>query len=673
MKIDKTIRLAYLIALCLLTVSLPFSFYTTSISVFILLTIWITGLFVFPYKKRLKNNKEVWLFVLIFIIHVLWLWNTTDFDYAFTDLKKKLPLLVLPVIIASMPSLGRIQRNIILNIFILAMIVSGFLVFAASQGIIGNADVNPSNYSLFVNHIRLSLMMSLAIFISGWLFVNTDNKYHKLFYIFSILVNIAILLILQVLNGIIISIIVSLFLIIKNIKTIQKPVYKYSLISLIIIIPLLSSAYLYNQLHKFYNPQKEYPDNYEIKTKKGNSYKHIFNSEDLENGNYIYRFLCIPELKKTWNKKSKISFDSLDKRGHKIKHTLIRYLTSKGELKDSEGVKSLTKEEIKAIENGATNSRFKGKNNINERIYSIIWQLHSYFNGKNPSGKTIPQRIEYQKTGWKIAANNFFTGVGTGDVDKTFKEQYRIDKSPLIPQFRRRTHNQYLTILVATGIIGFIIFLIAWFITPAFKNAYKNYFFIVFFIIASVSMLAEDTLETLTGITFISYFYSLFLWGINYKSMYQEKLMKKAVKLAKDNIPSGNGPFGAVIVKDNEIIAEAPNSVTKDNDPTAHAEINAIRQACNNLNTFDLSGCEIYSSCEPCPMCLGAIYWSRLDKLYFAASRKDAANAGFSDDFIYNELNKNINDRNIATRQIMKEEGKSVFKSWDEYEDKILY
>ncbi|MEA3447471.1 MAG: nucleoside deaminase [Bacteroidota bacterium] len=155
--------------------------------------------------------------------------------------------------------------------------------------------------------------------------------------------------------------------------------------------------------------------------------------------------------------------------------------------------------------------------------------------------------------------------------------------------------------------------------------------------------------------------------------MFQEKFMQKTIQLAKDNIPSGNGPFGAVIVKDGEIIAEASNSVTQTNDPTAHAEINAIRKATEKLKTFDLSGCEIYASCEPCPMCLGAIYWARLDKLYFASGREEAAKSGFDDEFIYKELGKSIRERTIPTRQMMQEEGKIVFKTWNDFEEKIMY
>ena len=151
------------------------------------------------------------------------------------------------------------------------------------------------------------------------------------------------------------------------------------------------------------------------------------------------------------------------------------------------------------------------------------------------------------------------------------------------------------------------------------------------------------------------------------------QFMRRAIELSKQSVESGGGPFGAVIVKDGVIIAEASNSVTGDNDPTAHAEVNAIRQAAQKLQTFDLSGCSIYSSCEPCPMCLGAIYWARLDNLYFANTRHDAKAIGFDDSFIYDELTKPIDKRSIPTRQILRDEAYEAFKLWENNDSKIPY
>lgn len=150
--------------------------------------------------------------------------------------------------------------------------------------------------------------------------------------------------------------------------------------------------------------------------------------------------------------------------------------------------------------------------------------------------------------------------------------------------------------------------------------------------------------------------------------------MQAAIALAQKGMDDNcGGPFGAVVVKDNKIIAEGFNQVTSLNDPTAHAEVMAIRNACKVLNTFQLEGCTIYTSCEPCPMCLGAIYWARPDKVFFGATKQDAANAQFDDQFIYDELDKELDRRHILFENMMRKEAREVFEAWNKKEDKKEY
>lgn len=157
-------------------------------------------------------------------------------------------------------------------------------------------------------------------------------------------------------------------------------------------------------------------------------------------------------------------------------------------------------------------------------------------------------------------------------------------------------------------------------------------------------------------------------------SDFSKECMLEAIRYSRSNLEDGSGgPFGAVIARDGKIIAAASNKVTSANDPTAHAEINAIRLACKNLNTFSLEGCEIYTSCEPCPMCLSAVHWARIEKIYYANTREDAAEINFDDDFIYNEVSKSVDDRVIPMIQIMRTEAKEVFKEWEKKDDKIRY
>jgi len=150
--------------------------------------------------------------------------------------------------------------------------------------------------------------------------------------------------------------------------------------------------------------------------------------------------------------------------------------------------------------------------------------------------------------------------------------------------------------------------------------------------------------------------------------------MERAIALAAQNARSGaGGPFGAVIVRRGRLLAEGVNSVTHTNDPTAHAEIVAIREACRKSGHFELTDCELYTSCEPCPMCLGAIYWARLGRIYYACDRADAAAAGFDDSFIYDEIGFPLGGRSIPARQLLRRQGQAAFRAWAETPDKIPY
>lgn len=151
------------------------------------------------------------------------------------------------------------------------------------------------------------------------------------------------------------------------------------------------------------------------------------------------------------------------------------------------------------------------------------------------------------------------------------------------------------------------------------------------------------------------------------------KYMMRAIELAQESVEKGGGPFGAVIVKDGEVVAEGSNCVTLKNDPTAHAEVSTIRNACERLNTFDLSGCVIYSSCEPCPMCLAAIYWARIGKIYYGCNKTDAKDIGFDDSFIYEQIDLKPEQRSIPAKEFLREEALSAFRMWSEKEDKVEY
>ncbi len=153
----------------------------------------------------------------------------------------------------------------------------------------------------------------------------------------------------------------------------------------------------------------------------------------------------------------------------------------------------------------------------------------------------------------------------------------------------------------------------------------------------------------------------------------KNNFMLRAIELSINSVNTTGGPFGCVIVKENKIIAEGSNKVTSSNDPTAHAEVVAIREACKKLNTFNLTGCDLYTSCEPCPMCLSAIYWARIEKIYYANTRDDAQKIDFDDSLIYSELLKDVKKRKISMVQVMRDEALKAFELWDKKTDKVKY
>ena len=149
--------------------------------------------------------------------------------------------------------------------------------------------------------------------------------------------------------------------------------------------------------------------------------------------------------------------------------------------------------------------------------------------------------------------------------------------------------------------------------------------------------------------------------------------IRRAIALANESVKKGGGPFGAVIVKDGKVVAEGSNSVTLLNDPTAHAEVTAIREACHKLGTFHLEGCTVYTSCEPCPMCLGAIYWAGIKQIFYGNTRKDAADIGFADDFIYEEMKRPLEHRRLPIRPLLRDEAQESFRLWEGKRDRVEY
>ena len=262
---------------------------------------------------------------------------------------------------------------------------------------------------------------------------------------------------------------------------------------------------------RLYKVEQVDPETIEQTTAGGRPYSHDFDSPFIENGHYIYLYLCETELEQEWNRISKTDYHGRDAQGNEIKYTLIRYLTSMGLRKDSAGVSRLSREDVEFIEQGKANYLYGRKWSFYSKVYDILWQIDVYRKGGNPSGHSVTQRIHYLRAALGIIRENPWIGVGTGDVSMAFEDYYERMESPLDERWRLRAHNQYLTFLLTYGILGFLWIMFSLLYPVYLESRGRGYFIWTFLLVAFMSMLNEDTLETHTGVSFFAFFYALFL------------------------------------------------------------------------------------------------------------------------------------------------------------------
>jgi hypothetical protein len=247
----------------------------------------------------------------------------------------------------------------------------------------------------------------------------------------------------------------------------------------------------------------------ELTTSRGSAYNHHLDYPLIENGRQVYSYVAENELYEAWYDRSTLHLDSIDGRGHVLKGTLIRYLTSKDLRKDADGVAALTPSDIAAIESGIPTCTELSQQGLSRRLSRIFFEWSNYKAGGTPDGHSVIQRLEFWKTAWSIIQRNFWTGVGTGDIKTAFKEGYIEGNSILSERYRLRAHNQYLTMWATYGVFGLIVFLCITFwplITPLRSDV--NVQMIV--LLVALSFCTEDTLESQAGVMFMAFFYALF-------------------------------------------------------------------------------------------------------------------------------------------------------------------
>lgn len=506
-------RSIYFFGLTLMAIGLPVSKFLMSLSQIILIGNWLLEGNIGGKFRKFWQNKSAVVLCSVFILHLIGLAYTSDFKYGFEDVRKKLPLLILPFILSSSELLSPKQFKNLMMLFVLSVLIGTFFSMAVLWGFIHRPVIDIRDISLFVSHIRFSLMICVAILTVAYFLYYEKAVYKKIIYTLLIAWLGIFLIILESLTGIIsLFIIVFIFLIyyaFTREKLLSKLVYL-----VVVLMILLGTVYYLNYLNKEFCTG-ETPDTTRLEkyTSRHNEYLHDLNNMDIENGHYVWQYICWKELEEEWNKRSAIKFDEKDKKGNEIKYTLIRFITSKGLRKDADGVKALTTNDIEAIEKGTANVNRHGIINLNARICEIFWEIENYKKGGNPNGHSLTQRFEYWKTALQIIKENYLLGVGTGDVENAFEQEYNRENSLLTQQWRLRSHNQYLSITVAFGLMGLMWFLFS-LIYPVIKEKKAfDYFYAAFFIIVLSSMLTEDTLETQAGVSFFAFFNSLFLFG----------------------------------------------------------------------------------------------------------------------------------------------------------------
>jgi len=464
-------------------------------------------------RSRLKAQPGLIYLVLLFAMYLVWLLNTSDFPGALAELKLKLPLLFFPVVLGSVTAAGAREMRMMLLAF------TGGCVFSASAGFLALAGVlpaeinNPRDLALFVPSIRLSILLNFGIFTSFWLSLNPATGGTALrrvlaaaaavmaLFLFRLLSVTGIVLFVALLGGTGLYIAIGKKRVLAGISLLAAAA---AVTTASVMLVTTAWTTLRNPLHPEVNEPLAV-------TPSGNSYTHYPEETLVENGYLVWMNVCEGELQSEWNRRSSLPYDGNDKAGNELRTTLVRYITSMGLPKDSAAVAALAEVDILNIESGYANPLYAKKGSPRARAYELAWELDRAVRGGNPSGHSLTQRPEFYRAASGIICENPWTGVGTGDVGKAFKEEYERNATPLGIEYRLRAHNQYLTFGVTFGIPGMILAVTLMLIPWLTCRGRTSYLFMLFISVIFVSMINDDTFSSFTGAAFFSYFYTLLI------------------------------------------------------------------------------------------------------------------------------------------------------------------
>jgi len=499
----------FLFGLILLVVGMPLSRFLVSLSQFVLLGNWLVERNFISKWNTLKKSKAFWAFVGIYLFYVVGLLWTNDFTYGLKDLRIKLPMLWLPVLFFTSPPLNKKNYHVVMHFFVLACLAASFCSMAVYFGFLHKKIHDVREISIFESHIRFSLMIVLSICYLFFYFLNPQLIKRKIVYVLFALWLLFFLIFLQSFTGLVILGVLAFLGIIIFLFSKQPSIIKISFLMLFIVGLAYTTYIVRDEYKRLYTVNiidlKALP----TYSANGCLYKNDTMYKFTENGNYVYILICDEELKREWNKKSKLNFDGVDSRKNSLRYTLVRYLASKALTRDSMGFSQLTVEDITRIENGYANYSYTNPADIRTRVHEILWEIDGTMRKHETNGHSLTMRLEFWQAAVWIIKEHVLFGVGTGDVGQAFKEKYYESESTLQKEWQLRSHNQYLATTVALGLVGFIVFLF-YVAAPFLSNKKKSMFFIFFILIELISFINEDTLETQAGVTFCVFFTQLF-------------------------------------------------------------------------------------------------------------------------------------------------------------------
>ncbi len=495
----------YLVALSIIAVGISSSKVLMSIG-----TIWLIANWLLEGQYQLKFTKIksspllliILLFLIFSFISLAW---TSNLNFGLDDMRKKLPFFVIPLVVGSSNPLKKEHFKFLVYLFLATLLlISGINYYSYTQRLAENIDIR--EMSKFISHVRFSILINLGIFISGYYLYKHRLK------AFPLIIVIGWFLFYQyksqVVNGYALFIglaVITLFFLVKQLKSRLLKGIIYGLMAVVGIMMFVLLGSILKQA-----PLAEQVDfsKLELYTANNNGYYHLKDATIMENGRLVYLYISTKECREAWNKRSKLDFDGLDKRGQNLEGTIYRYMTSKALRKDSIGFLSLTPQDIQLIENGHSN--FNINKGIFEKLEDLKMQWYMLQNNGDPNGNSIIQRKIHFETGIDIIKKHWLFGVGIGDVNDAFVQQYARNKTLLKKENQHRSHNQFLTIWISHGIIGLVL-MIGLFIMPFIILKQPTYLTIIVLFSLFLSFLTQDVIETQAGVTIFGFFYSLFV------------------------------------------------------------------------------------------------------------------------------------------------------------------